>query len=97
MTENQKSDWISFLNWVNDLSPWNFWKDHNDKSQGLKPHIIDRLNELLSQASQQGREEREREILKILQSWAYQGDEPPHLLLRGLEEKIKGRLIKNMV
>jgi hypothetical protein len=38
--------WTSFLEWINNLSPWNFWVDYNDKSKGLKPHIIDKLSEL---------------------------------------------------
>jgi len=42
-----KREWIKFLAWINYLSPWNFWRYHYDKRRGLKPHIEQRLIELI--------------------------------------------------
>ena len=50
-------DWIKFVEWINYLSPWNLWIDHNDKSKGIKPHILDKLQELLTRQCQQTHEE----------------------------------------
>jgi len=45
-----KREWIRFLEWINYLSPWNFWKYHNDKRRGIKPHIEQKLKELISKS-----------------------------------------------
>jgi hypothetical protein len=47
-----KKEWIKFLEWINYLSPWNFWQFHSDKRRGLKPYIMDKLNELIKKENE---------------------------------------------
>ena len=50
-TLTTEGEWERFLDYINGLSLWNLWFDFNNKQLGFKPHIVEKLDELLAKTS----------------------------------------------
>ena len=101
-TKNQTENWekwISFLSWVNKLSPWNLWYPQKwQEEKELNPKVEEALKELLKSEEKKVKNQLLEEVIqmKIPERFPDRKTEGYNLALAELEEKLKEEIKKGI-